>query len=203
MAISPPSDIVLDVAQAADPLRYQEATGRLRQLSYQAAPEAFGETLEEVLQEPAPQLPFDAAAALTRLRSDTAVPRAPTGTDGAAGGPTEAFRNFEAMALTSFVETMLPQNASSVFGSGTAGQIWKSMLAEQIGQQIARAGGVGIAAQLMAAHPAGAETAAAATGPDIATLAAGALVAETERGFITAGSDQDSGGPAAIWGDDT
>ena len=40
---------------------------------------------------------------------------------------------------------MLPKNAESVFGSGTAGGIWKSMLAEKLADQISRSGGIGIA----------------------------------------------------------
>ena len=54
-------------------------------------------------------------------------------------------QEFESFALRSFVESMLPSEASNFFGSGTAGNIWRSMMAEQIGEQIARAGGIGIA----------------------------------------------------------
>lgn len=71
----------------------------------------------------------------------------------AAGKSAEAFRQFEAFVLQSFIETMLPKNAESVFGKGTAGGIWKSMLAEKLADQISRNGGVGIA-QRIAASPA-------------------------------------------------
>ncbi|EAU41515.1 hypothetical protein FP2506_13819 [Fulvimarina pelagi HTCC2506] len=54
-------------------------------------------------------------------------------------------QEFESFALRSFVESMLPSEASNFFGSGTAGNIWRSMMAEQIGEQITRAGGIGIA----------------------------------------------------------
>jgi len=64
----------------------------------------------------------------------------------------EAFRQFEAFVLQSCIETMLPKNAESVFGKGTAGAIWKSMLAEKLADQISRNGGVGIA-QRIAAGP--------------------------------------------------
>jgi Rod binding domain-containing protein len=49
------------------------------------------------------------------------------------------------MILSQFVETMLPDDSEAVFGSGTAGEIWKSMLAEQVANQLAASGGVGIA----------------------------------------------------------
>jgi Rod binding domain-containing protein len=74
----------------------------------------------------------------------------------AAGAPTEdkkaadAFRQLEAFVLQTFVEAMLPKNAESVFGKGTAGGIWKSMLAERLADEIARNGGLGIARDLAA-----------------------------------------------------
>jgi Rod binding domain-containing protein len=74
------------------------------------------------------------------------------GRTGAAGKSAEAFRQFESFVLQSFIETMLPKNAESVFGKGTAGGIWKSMLAEKLADQISRNGGVGIA-QRIAASP--------------------------------------------------
>ncbi|MCK9908109.1 rod-binding protein [Microbacteriaceae bacterium K1510] len=58
------------------------------------------------------------------------------------------YRKFEAFVLQMFVETMLPQNANDVFGKGTAGTIWRSMLAEQLGNEMAKGGGIGIAKQL-------------------------------------------------------
>ena len=51
----------------------------------------------------------------------------------------------EAFVLQSFIETMLPKNAESVFGSGTSGAFWKSMLAEHLAKELTRSGGVGIA----------------------------------------------------------
>lgn len=60
----------------------------------------------------------------------------------------EAFRQLEAFVLQSFIETMLPENAEAVFGKGTAGAIWKSMLAEKLAKEIADSGAVGIAEQL-------------------------------------------------------
>jgi Rod binding domain-containing protein len=60
----------------------------------------------------------------------------------------EAFRQFESFILQSFIENMLPKNAESVFGSGTAGGVWKSMMAEKLADQISRSGGIGIAQKL-------------------------------------------------------
>lgn len=52
---------------------------------------------------------------------------------------------FEAFFLQSFIQSIMPQESSEVFGEGTAGEVWKSMLAEKLGMQFAEAGGIGIA----------------------------------------------------------
>jgi Rod binding domain-containing protein len=69
----------------------------------------------------------------------------------------DAFRQLEAFVLQTFVEAMLPKSAESVFGKGTAGGIWKSMLAERLADEIARNGGLGIARDLAASAAARAD----------------------------------------------
>jgi Rod binding domain-containing protein len=70
---------------------------------------------------------------------------------GAAGpAPREAFEKFEAFVLQSFIQSMLPENTESVFGEGLSGDMWKSMMAEQLAGSMARAGGIGIADRLLA-----------------------------------------------------
>lgn len=54
-------------------------------------------------------------------------------------------QKFEAFVLQSFIELMLPKEAENVYGSGTAGGYWKSMMAEQMAVQIARTGKTGVA----------------------------------------------------------
>lgn len=76
---------------------------------------------------------------------------------------TEAFRQFESFVLQSFIENMLPKNAESVFGKGTAGSVWRSMMAEKIADQISRSGGVGIAERIGAGPS---TVSSAATGTD-------------------------------------
>jgi flagellar protein FlgJ len=186
MSIAPPTDIVLDVARAANPQVYKEAAARLgqsapvSQVAAVSSVSAFGATETahtfgnifdqvgaaaapgpEMFAPPSPliQMPFDATAALTQLENQTtfastaAMMQTPAA-EGAAAAPAgatvhkKAYQEFEAMVLSSFVETMLPQNTDATFGTGTAGQIWRSMLAQQIATQMAAAGGIGIAAQL-------------------------------------------------------
>jgi len=124
----------------------------------------------EMFEPPSPliQMPFDATAALTHLKNQTTfASTSAVGSlahaEGVAPTPAgavkeKAYQNFEAMVLSSFVETMLPQNADATFGAGTAGEIWRSMLAQQIATQMAAAGGIGIAAQLRSSETPGGRT---------------------------------------------
>lgn len=78
----------------------------------------------------------DADAQIARLKS------AP----GPAGksGP-KAYQEFEAFFLQTFVDAVLPKDAESLFGSGPAGKIWKSMLAEHLANELAKSTAFGIA----------------------------------------------------------
>ncbi|HSP25420.1 MAG TPA: rod-binding protein, partial [Saliniramus sp.] len=152
MSISPPSDIILDVARAADPEKMLAATERLVQLAGNRGPDsgAFASLVDGMRKGRGPDRPFDPATAMVNLQNRQAL---------ADGGlrdtlsPMNPYQQFEAFVLRSFVETMLPKDAESVFGSGTAGDVWKGMLAEKIGDEIARSGGIGIAEQLAKVHP--------------------------------------------------
>jgi hypothetical protein len=136
VAISPPSDIVLDVIRAADPMRYSAAAEKLSRIGggLDVAEEGLFGAFDAV---------EEAAAGAPDLRDALAAveARSPCRAE-------EPFRKFEAFVLQSFVEAMLPDDAEHVFGSGNAGAIWKSFLAEEIGKEIADAGGVGIADQI-------------------------------------------------------
>ncbi len=145
MSISPPSDIVMDVARAAEPTRYRQAVSRLGA----AAPaEPFGEVLASEK--------ADSPRASTRpppMKTES-VPAATIAQAKAAEGTPdqqrtrETYRRFEAMALANMLESSMTTSTSSFFGGGIAGDTWKSLLVEQIADQMAKAGGIGIAAQL-------------------------------------------------------
>src|SRR6202020_3652029 len=77
---------------------------------------------------------------------------------GASSGPDKlgkARTQFEAMMLNSFVSEMLPKDTGEVFGEGMAGDMWRSMLAEQVSTQIAKSGKLGLARRLFATHEVG------------------------------------------------
>jgi peptidoglycan hydrolase FlgJ len=57
--------------------------------------------------------------------------------------------------LNSFVSELLPKDTGEVFGQGMAGEMWRSMLAEQVSTQIAKSGKLGLARRLFATHDVG------------------------------------------------
>ncbi|WP_106752546.1 rod-binding protein [Pannonibacter carbonis] len=144
MAISPPTDLVLDVVRAAEPAAARMAASRLERLSYAAASSSGvdGSPFADALKDSGgdditdvPALPGGTGGARVAMYNATSVNH----------GTLSPAQKFEAMILQQFVDGMLPDDAESVYGSGTAGGIWKSMLAEQISTQIAARGGIGIA----------------------------------------------------------
>jgi len=150
MAFNPRTDVVMEVLNAADPSRASLAAQRLSALAGSNAPAAdFSVDLDRAASSataiPAPLALANAADARSRLAE---IP----------GGPDklgQAKTQFEAMMLSSFVGELLPKDASSVFGQGTAGDMWRSMLAEQVSTQIAKSGKLGLARRLFATHEVG------------------------------------------------
>ncbi len=138
MAISPPSDLVMDVVRAADPTQVQAAQEKLkanraafRATSLADAGAGFGAALEQ-----ANSPTFDAGvsrAGHSKVKYSD-IPK--------------AYKDYEAVFLQNFVKTMLPQESEDVYGKGIAGDMWKGMTAEHIGDAISKGGGVGIAEQL-------------------------------------------------------
>ncbi|KAA0699534.1 rod-binding protein [Neorhizobium sp. P12A] len=137
MAISPPSDLVLDVVKAADPVDVQAAQAKLQAnraafaaTSLAEAGNGFQSTVD-VLNSAATKAGLGNAK--DRTHSTEKVPA--------------TYHKFEAMVLQNFVKNMLP-NSETLYGKGTAGEMWKGMMAEQLGNTIAKNGGVGIAEQM-------------------------------------------------------
>ncbi|MBR0960967.1 rod-binding protein [Bradyrhizobium japonicum] len=150
MIVTATPDLVLDVLEAADPVTQRAATAKLDALKSSDAD--FAATMEAEVGRAAAAA--DQSAAKVAEAQSGAVNGAPVQVIKAPASG-EVYRKFEAFILQTFVETMLPKESEEVFGKGTAGGVWKSMLAEQLGNQLAKGKGIGIAKQLAAAHPAG------------------------------------------------
>lgn len=140
MAISVNTDLVLDVLKAGNTQRAAIADAHLQtkktsSFEIAAAGEKFAAELASKTADTAPK------SALSSNLPDMRLRFAKPDVD-------ESFQKFEAVILEQFVKDMLPQEASAVFGEGTAGDIWKGMMAQQIGDAVAKGGGIGIAQQL-------------------------------------------------------
>ncbi len=136
MAIQPVSDIILDVAMAADP---SKASAAKQKLADAAGMEAAG---------------FDA---LVGSRSEASAPHwseearsrffsaqtGPSVTKGA-GGVDDAKRGLETLIAKMMVESMLPKDGGATFGKGSAGGIWRSMLSDKLADELTRGKGLGI-----------------------------------------------------------
>jgi flagellar protein FlgJ len=145
MAFNPHSDIVLEVLNAADPARASLAAERLAALAGADAPAGdFAADLDKAASSAAP--PRALIPGLADARSAlAAMPDAP---DRVARAKVE----FEATMLNSFVSQLLPKDAPGVFGQGSAGDMWRSMLSDQISRQIAKSGALGLSRKLFATH---------------------------------------------------
>ncbi len=138
MAISPASDLILDVARAADPRQAMATT--------------------KILAAASGDVSGDFVAALDRLPSSAALPSGMSYKNPVAAltekqtPARKAEIGLASMLLKSMVDEMLPKEASDVYGAGVAGDVWKSMLSDQIAEQIAKSGALKIGERLFATH---------------------------------------------------
>jgi flagellar protein FlgJ len=147
VAGTPPSDIVLGVALAADPQKYRAAAERLRRASAAADVEPAASAWETSIAQ--------AAEAAQAGAAGPPISGAVPGVPRQARSAPDAFGQLEAVVMQTFIQSMLPKNAKHVFGKGLAGDIWKSMLAEKLANELARGGQVGLAKRLQAGSAAG------------------------------------------------
>ena len=78
-----------------------------------------------------------AKAASTSAPSPDAAPGAEAFRAKNAG---KARKSFEAFALQVFIGSMLPKESEKLFGTGSAGKLWQSLMAEKLADQIASSG---------------------------------------------------------------
>ncbi len=104
LAISPPTDIVMDVLKAAEPASVAAARARLAQLGGPAATDVLF-SAPEPSRSPAPP---------PRPRSRPARRR-----------PTASSRRW---CCPDFVQSMLPNDSDDVYGGGLSGDMWKGCL---------------------------------------------------------------------------
>ena len=149
MTVAPVQDLIVDVMAAADPAAQRVA-------AQQAGAHGGGAQIRisprRWIRRSTPP-PWSEPSRPGGRRSGAGTRAALDGTGHATmikatGGNSAVYRKFEAFILQMFVESMLPKDATEVFGKGTAGTVWRSMLAEQISNEMAKGNGIGIAKQL-------------------------------------------------------
>ena len=139
-------DIILGVARAADSVKHREAASRLERISGQASG-AANASAQPGDSAPASGWSTDVRHAGTATSRSARVISSSSSKDGPEQKP-DVHVQFEALLLQNMIEAMLPKDTEALMGSGTAGNIWKSMLAEKIAAEIARTGTLGIAKQI-------------------------------------------------------
>ena len=178
MSIAPPSDIILDVAQAADPQRLQAATSKLSKMATGTAtvPDDFATLLTQAGGATSPAIRASRWTSSTptapALRNST-LPATPAKVVSPVASP---YRKFEAVLLQTFVQEILPRD-DGLFGDAASSDISRSMMAEQLANQLAKSDRIGIARMIEKAHaplrsatsmpPTGSLTAAVAAVPDL------------------------------------
>jgi len=148
VAIAPLSDIVLDVAGAADPVKRQEAIERLAKLAGNPSPSApvFSDM---VMAHNAPQPGKGSSPVASSFSPDHLG-----SVDADKAGKNKVYEKFEAVFLQNFIEAMLPKD-EEIFGDAASADISRSMMAEQLAQQMAKTDKLGIVSKVLSAHPLG------------------------------------------------
>lgn len=141
MSINPVSDIVLDVARAADPVKSRAAAEKLSH--GEAISQASTSGFDHVLANATTRLPtslqsFDGAG----TKSSEMLPRM--------DARTKPYKGLEQLVLKNLVQCMIPKESGAFFGAGTAGDIWRSLLADQLAAQAGETVDLGIAHRPMA-----------------------------------------------------
>jgi len=188
MAFNPGSDIVQEVMNAADPSRASMAAERLAALAQLNA--ARGDFSADLARAASPGAATSPAA--EGLQNARAALASTNPADPAARAKVE----FETMLANSFVQEIMPKNQASVYGQGFAGDMWRSMLSEQVSRQIAKSGALGLSRKLFDTHdlprvaregaarmsPTAQMSANALSAPDAAEIANGSVLFSGARG---------------------
>jgi hypothetical protein len=163
MAVTLPSDLILDVMRGADPGRLKMAVAKLGEIPEMPATKEvdFAKVMRGMSGKSAASQPEDlitgvlnAAGMDTKMASEThfallfsAAPR-PAVSLSTKTETGEPYKAFERMVLRNMFESMLPSEQSGIYGGDSSGGIWRSLSADQLAGVYADRGGIGIAQSL-------------------------------------------------------
>lgn len=136
MAIQPLSDIILDVANAADPARAQAVKQKLSELGDGLPAGSFDDVLSSSGTATSTRWSSIAEAQFFSARTGPAIKQQ--------GSMDEARRGLETMVVKLMVENMLPKEGNEFYGKGNAGGVWRSMLADKLSAELTKGKGFGI-----------------------------------------------------------
>jgi Rod binding domain-containing protein len=197
LAISPPSDIVLDVARAVDPAELAAARTQLAERARAGATKVeFPDIAASEASSPATALKNMAGMRFTGHAGSEKTDQTP-----------KAYQKFEAAVLQNFMQSMMPKDSEAVYGKGLAGDMWKSELARQLGTVLSERGGIGIANKLLKEHYMVGDKKVALTGAsegtrkdeaDMKRMLSVAMVEEMQRRLNSPLSVHDGGGKSKI-----
>lgn len=143
MSIFPSTDLIVDVAKAADPRRQQVALRRL-EAAANAPSVSFASLSSENPIKANVSGSSNWRAAGVGLRASYQTPASGAAVaPAAANSAADAAKKFEALVLQTFFEALLPKDDEN-FGSGVAGGVWRSMMAEQLSAKFAASGVIGL-----------------------------------------------------------
>ena len=197
MAISPPSDIVLDVARAVDPAELAAARTQLAERARSGAAKV------EFPDIATPQ----ASSPATALKNMAGMRFAGHAGSEKADETPKAYQKFEAAVLQNFMQSIMPKDSEAVYGKGLAGDMWKSELARQLGTVLSERGGIGIANKLLKDHYMVGDRKVALTGAsegarkdeaDMKRMLSVAMVEEMQRRLNTPLAANDGNGKSKI-----
>jgi peptidoglycan hydrolase FlgJ len=148
VSIKPPSDILLDVARAADPAKSTAAMERLVRLGGKGdVDEAqFRDVLGKVNvpRSSTPSLPAIAEPRFANTEPGKVKEEAQT----------KAYQGITALLLQNLVDSMMPDDDDGFFGSETGSSVWRSMLAQELGTNLSKSVNLGIGPKhVKSAHP--------------------------------------------------
>jgi flagellar protein FlgJ len=135
VSIKPPSDILLDVARAADPAKSTAAVERLTRLGADGGVDdvQFRDVLGKV------NAPRSSLPAIAELRFANMQPEKAKET-----AQTKAYQGFTALLLENLVDNMMPDDDDGFFGSEAGAGEWRSMLAQELGTSLSKSVDLGI-----------------------------------------------------------
>lgn len=134
MSIFPTTDIISDVARAADPEKVRIATKRLSEFGATSVASSCDKGFPGAQSTRSRVWMGDAVTATIDQAPPTDIN----------AKPLSAAQKFEAFLLQSWLENLLPKEGGDAYGAGPGANVWRSMMAEQLGAQLARAGGLGL-----------------------------------------------------------